>query len=162
MTLGTIKKNKEAVKDRSQNSVFFYWHIPQCLPNASANRAPLLRQLLLLSSCGILFMCLISTAEARPLIASYYSDFFIGKEMSNGKIFTQKAFTCATWLYPLNKRLRIKNIKTGKQVEVINTDRINRIYATRRIDLSKAAFKVLSGIDGYKQGIIKVDVERIK
>ncbi len=123
-----------------------------------------------------IFLCLLITgvmlAEATgvfafQLQASWYSESSLKKEgtwryshgkMANGRMYDETKFTCATRLFPLGTKLRIKSLETKKVCEVIVTDRIGKRFAKTRIDLSKVAFMALAPL---KQGLIQVEVERI-
>ena len=87
-----------------------------------------------------------------PLIltATFYSDFFHGQLMANGKIFNQNNLTAASSIFPLGTKLIVKNGK--KSVKVTVTDRCNC-----ELDLSKKAFKQLASLEN---GIIKVKIEK--
>jgi rare lipoprotein A len=78
--------------------------------------------------------------------------------MANGKKFKDEAFTCATRIFPLNSTLKVTNIDSGVDVRVKVTDRIGKRFATKRIDLSKAAFAQIAELD---KGLVKVKVEVI-
>jgi len=79
--------------------------------------------------------------------------------MSNGEQFSDEAFTCATRDYPLGAILRITNLGNGRWVIVEVTDRINKRFKGKRIDLTKVVF---SKLDKLEKGIISVKVEVIK
>jgi rare lipoprotein A len=95
------------------------------------------------------------------LIASWYSIASVGSQgiMANGKKLSDSAFTCATNLYPLGSKLLVTNIKTGKNVVVRVTDRINKRFTYKRIDLTKAAFKRIANL---REGLVKVRVEPLE
>ena len=69
-----------------------------------------------------------------------------GKLAANGKAFSPKAMTCATWLFPLGTKLRVIDTRNGLSVVVRVTDRTARRWR-KRIDLSPAAFSVLAGLE---------------
>jgi len=101
------------------------------------------------------------------LTASWYSVASLKKEgtykyskgvMANGKKFKEEAFTSATRIFPLNSTLKVTNIDSGVDVRVKVTDRIGKRFATKRIDLSKAAFAQIAELD---KGLVKVKVEVI-
>lgn len=82
--------------------------------------------------------------------------------MANGKELRDDLFTCASWDWPFNTRLLVRNLANGKEVIVIVSDRgpAKRLYNKGRIiDLSKASF---SKIANLKEGIIKVKIEPVK
>ncbi len=103
--------------------------------------------------------------EEVILTASWYSIESLKKEgtwkltkgvMANGDKFRDEGFTCACRLYPLGTRLRVTNLENGRDVEVRVTDKIGKRFATKRIDLSKAAFQKICDLD---KGLCKVKVE---
>ena len=69
-----------------------------------------------------------------------------GRLAANGKAFSPKAMTCATWLFPLGTKLRVTDARNGLSVVVRVTDRTARKWR-KRIDLSPAAFSVLAGLE---------------
>ena len=79
--------------------------------------------------------------------------------MANGKQFSDEAFTCASRDYNLGTILRITNLGNGRWVIVEVTDRINKRFKGKRIDLTKVVF---SKLDKLEKGIISVKVEVIK
>jgi rare lipoprotein A len=90
--------------------------------------------------------------------ASYYGDEFQGKKTATGERFDQRDLTAAHPELPLGSEVTVKNLETGKEVEVEVNDR--GPYAKGRdIDLSKAAAKEL-GIT--KQGVAPVEIEATK
>lgn len=79
--------------------------------------------------------------------------------MANGRRFSDDGFTCASWDYVLGTRLLVSNISGTREVVVVVTDRTNRRFKGKRIDLSKAAFQKL---DDLNKGLIRVNVKEIK
>lgn len=85
--------------------------------------------------------------------ASYYHDRFHGRRMANGQLYHRDSLTCAHLKFPLGTMLRVRNIKTGKEITVRVTDR--GPYSDRFIvDLSYRAARELEVI-----GSAKVEVE---
>jgi len=76
--------------------------------------------------------------------------------MANGKEFFDNGKTCASWDYPLGKKIKVTNIQNGKHVIVTVTDRTARRFKGKRVDLAKGAF---ASIADCKQGIIAVKIE---
>ena len=109
------------------------------------------------------------TASAYAMQASYYSVESLTREgqwkisqgrMANGKLFNENALTCAAGKqYKLGETLRITNIENGKTLNVVVTDRIARRFYQTRIDLSKKAFEILGGEQGFKKGLLNIKVE---
>jgi rare lipoprotein A len=101
------------------------------------------------------------------LIASWYSIASLISEgtykhskgvMANGHRFRDDHYTCATRLYPLGSYLRVTNLQNNKVVVVKVTDRIGKRFATKRIDLSKAAFYSIASLG---KGLISVKIKRV-
>jgi rare lipoprotein A len=122
----------------------------------------------------IILISLLSSCEqcpvfAKNLTASWYSRASLIKEgtwkdgkermMANGKKFSDNAFTCACNTYPLGTLLLVTAIESGRSVIVRTTDRTNKRFKGKRIDLAKRAFMAIADIE---QGIVSVKVERIK
>lgn len=115
-----------------------------------------------------LLLLLASTSHARTLQASFYSHASLIKEgtrkpnepqiMANGKRFNQNRMTCASRDYPLGAVLRVTNKANGRSVVVTVTDRLNRRFKGKRIDLARKAFEKLSPLS---KGVIFVDIKRI-
>ncbi|MEN9949621.1 MAG: hypothetical protein RLY85_373 [Bacteroidota bacterium] len=91
-------------------------------------------------------------------VASFYSDWFVGKKTSSGEKFSQKKMTCAHNTLPIGTRVRVTELKSGKSVVVRVNDRLHR-NNPRLVDLSKAA---ASQLGFRKKGIIKVSVVVVK
>lgn len=92
-------------------------------------------------------------------LASYYSDWFVGKKTANGEKFSQTKLTCAHNSLPFGTKLRVTDIKTGNFVIVRVNDRLHR-NNPRLVDLSKAAAAKLVGL--RKQGVMTVSVVVMK
>lgn len=74
--------------------------------------------------------------------ASYYADGLHGHAMANGEPYHKDSLTCAHMKFPLGSRLKVKNLRNGREVIVRVTDRgpFNKKYL---IDLSKEAARQL-------------------
>lgn len=118
---------------------------------------------------SFLLLAFVVLAHAEPvaLTASWYSVASLKKEgtwkhgeqkMANGKKFDENALTCASRLYPLGTVLRVVNIKNGRSVRVVVTDRIGKRFARTRIDLTRAAFARIADLD---EGVVRVKVEEV-
>ncbi len=86
--------------------------------------------------------------------ASYYSDRFHGRRMSNGELYHRDSMTCAHLHYPMGTLLLVRNLTNGKEVVVRVTDRgpYSRKFV---IDLSRAAARELDIIRwGYRPVLI--------
>jgi|GEM_PF-459997 len=88
-------------------------------------------------------------------IASYYHNKFHGRKMANGHIYSKIKLTAASNKIPLNRYVRVTNMKNHKMVIVKITDRMNR-KNKRLIDLSLIAAQKIK-MTGY--GIVPVKVE---
>ena len=107
-------------------------------------------------------------AETVTMTASWYSVQSLKDEgtykyskgvMANGQMFSDTKLTCATRRWPLGSILLVRNLRTGKAVRVIVTDKCNRRFKETRVDLSSAAF---SQIERLETGLLKVEVIRVK
>lgn len=76
-------------------------------------------------------------------IASYYGYECASRPMANGKRFNPQALTAASYLFALGTKLRVTNLKNGKKVDVVVTDRGPNKRLGRIIDMSQAAATVL-------------------
>ena len=90
-------------------------------------------------------------------VASWYGDEWQGRLTASGKPFDDSKLTAAHRTLPLNTRVRVTNLKTGRSVEVTITDRGPYIDG-RVIDLSKAAAKKLGMV---KEGLVPVRIESV-
>lgn len=75
--------------------------------------------------------------------ASWYGPGFHGKKTASGQVFNQHALTAAHPHLPLGSRVKVTNLKNGKEVEVTINDR-GPHKAGRIIDLSRAAAKKIA------------------
>jgi rare lipoprotein A len=108
-----------------------------------------LRGLRLLTAIGLLtFANAPQPAEAGVAYATYYSDYYNGRKMANGKRFSQGGYTAAHPSHRLGTRLKVYNPKNKRSVIVTVTDRCRC-----SLDLSKAAF---SRIAKLSQGRVRV------
>ena len=103
-------------------------------------------------------------------IASYYTVESCKREgtsgiMANGKPLNDKAFTCASWLYPFGTRLLVVNSVSGERVEVEVTDRgpaKKLVEQGRIIDLSKAAFESLAPLSWGLIHVCTFKIEKVE
>jgi rare lipoprotein A len=98
---------------------------------------------------------------AQPLeqtgVASWYGDEWQGRTTASGKPFDEKKLTAAHRTLPLNSRVRVTDLRTGRSVDVTITDR--GPYAKgRMIDLSKAAATKLGIV---KDGLVPVRIQSL-
>jgi rare lipoprotein A len=86
--------------------------------------------------------------------ASFYSNRFHGRKMSDGTSYHRDSLTCAHRTFPFGTMLEVINPKNNKKVIVKVTDRGPR-YRGRVIDLSYAAAKKLGIVS---QGVAQVEI----
>lgn len=105
-----------------------------------------------MTSIAIAMVVVISAPRTFDL-TTYSQKLFDGKKQAYGETYKHygKELTCATVDYPKNARLRIS--WRGKSIVCRVTDKINRRYRGRRIDLNGTAWNALSG--GKRPGIMK-------
>lgn len=98
-----------------------------------------------------------TAAQNETGVASWYGDEWQGRITASGKPFDDRKLTAAHCTLPLNTRVRVTNLNTGRAVEVTIIDR--GPYADGRvIDLSKAAAKRLGMV---KEGLVPVRIESL-
>lgn len=79
--------------------------------------------------------------------------------MANGQRFRTSAYTCASNDWPLGTLLLVSNsIDPNKHVRVQVTDRLNKRYTGKRIDLTKVAFACL---EKPEKGLVSVKVRAL-
>lgn len=96
--------------------------------------------------------------DARFGLASYYGSDFHGKPTASGEIFDMYDLTAAHNTLPLGTRVRVTNMRNGKEVVVRINDR-GPFVEGRIIDLSYGAADEL---DMIGPGIIPVRIEIIE
>lgn len=89
-------------------------------------------------------------------VASWYGPGFHGKRTANGETFNKNAMTAAHNTLPLDSKVRVVNIATGKEVTVRINDRGPR-YG-RSIDLSEAAARALGM---HQKGLARVAIHKV-
>lgn len=89
-------------------------------------------------------------------VASWYGPGFHGKRTANGEKFNKNAMTAAHNTLPLDSKVRIVNIATGKEVTVRINDR-GPGYG-RSIDLSEAAARALGM---QHKGLARVAIHKV-
>ena len=89
-------------------------------------------------------------------VASWYGPGFHGKRTANGEKFNKNALTAAHNSLPLDSKVRVVNIATGKEVTVRINDR-GPGYG-RSIDLSEAAARALGM---QHKGLARVTVHKL-
>lgn len=108
---------------------------------------------------GLLLFSMLVTSCAPKIAekgkASFYADFFQGRQTSNGETFKQRKLTAAHRTLPFGTRVRVKNLKNGKTVKVRINDR-GPFVDGRIIDLSRKAARKLGMIN---DGVAPVELE---
>lgn len=94
---------------------------------------------------------------ARKGVASWYGPEFHGKPTASGEIFNMYDLTCAHREYPFGTKLKVINLRNGKDVVCTVNDR-GPFVAGRDLDLSYGAAKK---IDLLGMGITEVVMEPI-
>ncbi len=89
--------------------------------------------------------------------ASFYHDKFEGRQTANGEIFSQSKFTAAHKTLSFGTKLKVTNLRNGRQAIVVINDR-GPFVAGRIIDLSRAAAEQL---DMINEGVADVECEVI-
>jgi rare lipoprotein A len=97
---------------------------------------------------------LVPVTEGR---ASFYSDQFHGRKTANGETFNMDKLTAAHPFLPFGTRVRVTNLRNGKDVIVRINDR-GPFVKGRIIDLSTSAAKEIGLI---KSGTVRVKLEAL-
>lgn len=105
-------------------------------------------------------LCLLSPiAKAETGTASFYGD---GEKLNqytaNGDRFYPSHLTAASYRY-FKKYVRVKSLRTGREIVVFCNDLGPAKRLNRMIDLSKSAYLILEG--SLDRGLAKVSVEEV-
>lgn len=95
--------------------------------------------------------------ERQVGVASWYGDHWQGRVTASGKPFDDRKMTAAHRTLPLNTRVRVTNLESGRSVEVTITDRGPYVDG-RVIDLSAAAAKRIGMV---KEGLVPVQITTV-
>ncbi|QLH53180.1 MAG: Septum-associated rare lipoprotein A [Candidatus Kapaibacterium sp.] len=122
--------------------------------------------ILLLSSCSSTVFYTKSNNQSEKFskkfveegFASYYSDEFVGRTTANGEIYNPVLLTAAHRSLPFGTKVKVTNLKNGREVIVIINDR-GPFVQGRIIDLSKQAAKILNFL---QEGIVRVRIESVE
>ena len=115
-------------------------------------------------TCPRLTACSLASGQTHSFLASWYSTDSLKKEgtyayshgqCADGSMFRDGAYTCATCDWPLGVYLRVSYGQRSVLVKV--TDRTNKRFKGKRIDLSKQAFSDLAPLS---KGLIRVNVQK--
>ena len=90
----------------------------------------------------------------KTIFSTYYAKKFEGRKTSSGERYRSAKFTAAHRTLPCGTIVKVKNIRTGKIIEVRINDR-GPFSKKFSLDLSQVAAKAL-GI--YKLGYAKVEI----
>lgn len=109
---------------------------------------------------GALLLLLLLLASCSPKIseqgkASFYADFFQGRQTANGETFRQRKMTAAHRTLPFGTKVRVKNLKNGKTIKVKINDR-GPFVDGRIIDLTKKAARKLGMVN---DGVVPVEIK---
>jgi peptidoglycan lytic transglycosylase len=88
-------------------------------------------------------------------VASFYAHRFHGRETAYGETYDERALTAAHRSLPHGTRVRVTNLKNGREVVVRINDR-GPVSQKRLIDLSFAAAEKLQFV---RQGLTRVRIE---
>jgi rare lipoprotein A len=91
--------------------------------------------------------------------ASFYADFFNGRQTASGERYDPQKLTCANRTLPLGTRVQITRLDTGRSVVVRVNDRGPFGKRRRIFDLSKAAARQLDMLHVGKAEIEAVVLE---
>lgn len=118
------------------------------------------RALFVLMLSGLLGACASFAQEPDPTattergVASYYSDQHHGLKTASGEAYDRDAMTAAHRRLPFGTRVRVRDVKSGREVVVRINDR-GPYTKGRIIDLSYRAAKRL---DLLERGVARVEV----
>lgn len=96
------------------------------------------------------------TPSEESGLAAVYSDALAGHKTASGKAYNPHKLTAAHKTLPFGTHVKITNVKNGKSVEVVITDRGPRQQA-RILDISPAAAHAI-GIRKHGMGEVKLEV----
>jgi rare lipoprotein A len=98
--------------------------------------------------------------SGEPVVghASWYGEEFARRPTANGERFDPSKLTCAHRTLPFGSKVRVTNLRNGRSVMVVITDR--GPYARRReIDLSYGAARALGMV---RRGVERVLIELVE
>ena len=99
----------------------------------------------------------VAIGQTKTILASWYGEYFHGRETANGETYDMYGYTAAHKTYPLGTVLLVTNPKNQKSLEVKINDR-GPFWNKRELDLSMGAAEYL----GTKEkGVATVDIEVI-
>ena len=99
----------------------------------------------------------VAIGESKDILASWYGEYFHGRQTALGNIYDMNGYTAAHKTYPLGTVVRVTNPVNGKSIEVKIDDR-GPFWNNRELDLSKGAASYLGT---KQQGVAAVHIEVI-
>jgi rare lipoprotein A (peptidoglycan hydrolase) len=111
---------------------------------------------------------LVAKAQTSVYTASYYTVASCLREgtsgiMANGRRLQDVGvYTAAMWDVPFGTKVRVKNLKNGKEVIVTVCDRGPAKRLVRKGRIIDFNFEAMYRLDGIKQGVIPVEIEILK
>jgi len=99
----------------------------------------------------------VAIGESKDILASWYGEYFHGRQTALGNIYDMNGYTAAHKTYPLGTVVKVTNPANGKSLEVRIDDR-GPFWNNRELDLSKGAATYL---ETKEQGVAPVHIEVI-
>jgi rare lipoprotein A (peptidoglycan hydrolase) len=90
--------------------------------------------------------------------ATYYHKKFNGRKTASGSVFSNSKFTAAHNQLPFGTKIRVTNIKNGKSVNVVVTDR-GKMGKGITLDLTSIAFQKIQLLN---VGRVEIKIETLK
>ena len=88
------------------------------------------------------------------MVCVYYADKDHGQRTASGEFYDKARFTAAHKTLPFGTKLKVRNLKTNKVIEVIVND---RVLKSRKHDLV-IAYAAAEQLNVVKQGVMKTGV----
>lgn len=107
--------------------------------------------------CMLLAASVVGAAQDTGT-AAYYSDYFVGRTVANGEVYSHGELTAAHNGYPFGTRVRVTNLSNNRSVVVKINDRMRK-NSRFLIDVSRSAAEELGFV---KEGKTQVRVERVE
>jgi len=99
----------------------------------------------------------VAIGESKDIMASWYGEYFHGRQTALGNIYDMNGYTAAHKTYPLGTVVKVTNPANGKSLEVRIDDR-GPFWSNRELDLSKGAATYLGT---KQQGVAPIHIEVI-
>jgi rare lipoprotein A len=100
----------------------------------------------------------VSKKNTKYGTASFYADKFISRSTASGEKYNHQKLTAACNVFPLNKWIKVTNLRNRKSVILKINDRLSK-KNKRLVDVSQTAAKKLGFIT---HGVARVKVELLK